>query len=192
MSLSKRSQMIIALFLICLMFVTRGHHFATLNHLPSASWAILFLAGFYISSKWMFPLLLIQAALMDFIVTTWGGVNSYCISPAYPLLIPAYGALWLAGRWYARHYQFNGKALLLLISTVVLATGISTVLSGGGFYFFSGRYAEPSLIEYAHRFVIYFPKNLSNMAFYLTIAVICQLAVTSVKGSQKHHQHHQS
>jgi len=192
MSLSIRNQVIIGLFLMILMVVTRGHHFATINHLPSASWAVFFLAGLYLSGKWMFPLLLTQAALMDFVAITWGGVSSYCVSPAYSLLLPAYGALWLAGRWYAGHYQFYWKTLLPLIYCVVLATIISTVLSGGGFYFFSSLYAEPTLIEYAHRFVIYFPKNLSNMAFYLILAAIFQVAFTLIKDLKYHSQQNQS
>lgn len=192
MSLSTRNQVIIGLLLIILMAVTRGHHFATINNLPSASWAVFFLAGLYLSGKWMFPLLLTQAALMDFVSITWGGVSSYCVSPAYSMLLPAYGALWLAGRWYASHYQFNWKTLLPLISSVVLATIISTVLSGGGFYFFSGRYAEPTLIEYAHRFAIYFPKNLSNMGFYLILATICHVAFSFTKDSKNQSQQNQS
>jgi hypothetical protein len=192
MSLSTRSQVIIGFFLMILMAVTRGHHFATINHLPSASWAVFFLAGLYLSGKWMFPLLLAQAALMDFVSITWGDASSYCVSPAYSLLLLVYGALWLAGRWYASHHQFNWKTLLPLISSVVLVTIISTVLSGGGFYFFSGRYAEPTLIEYAHRFAIYFPRNLSNMAFYLTLATICHIAFTFAKHSTGESQQNQS
>lgn len=192
MSLSTRNQVIIGLFLMILMAVTRGHHFATINHLPSASWAVFFLAGLYLSGKWMFPLLLAQAALMDFVSITWGGASSYCVSPAYSLLLLVYGALWLAGRSYASHYQFNWKTLLPLISSVVLVTIISTVLSGGGFYFFSGRYTEPTLIEYAHRFAIYFPRNLSNMAFYLTLATICHVAFTFAKHSTSESQQNQS
>lgn len=192
MSLSTRSQVLIGLFLMILMAVTRGHHFATINHLPIASWAVFFLAGLYLSGKLMFPLLLTQAALMDFVSITWGGASSYCVSPAYSLLLLVYGALWLAGRWYASHYQFNWKTLLPLISSVVFVTIISTVLSGGGFYFFSGRYAEPTLIEYAHRFTLYFPRNLSNMSFYLMLAVICQIAFTLTKDSKNHFQQNQS
>ncbi len=43
--LSKQTQIVIGLVLVLLMAVTRGHHFATLNHLPGASWAVFFLAG---------------------------------------------------------------------------------------------------------------------------------------------------
>ncbi len=180
MTLSTRSQVIIGSLLIALMLITRGHHFATIDHLPSASWAVFFLAGFYLSSKWMFPLLLTQAAFMDFAVTTWGGISSFCVSPAYPLLIPAYGILWLGGRWYTEHYKFDFKTLMPLSSSIFVATAVSTVISNGGFYFFSGRYAEPTLIEFGHRFIKYYPSSLSNLAFYIAIAMIFHIIVISL------------
>lgn len=180
MSLSTRSQLIIGSLLIALMLITRGHHFATIDHLPSASWAVFFLAGFYLSSKWMFPLLLTQAAFMDFAAITWGGISSFCVSPAYPLLIPAYGILWLGGRWYTKYYKFDFKTLMPLSSSIFVATAVSTVISNGGFYFFSGRYAEPTLIEFGHRFIKYYPSSLSNLAFYIAIAMICHILVVSL------------
>ena len=42
--LSTRTQVLIGIALALLLAITRGNHFATLN-LPSASWAVFFLAG---------------------------------------------------------------------------------------------------------------------------------------------------
>ncbi|MDH5358155.1 MAG: hypothetical protein OEW63_05970 [Gammaproteobacteria bacterium] len=191
LALSKRHQYIIGLLLVTLMAITRGHHFFTLQNLPSASWAIFFLAGFYLTGKSVFPLLLAEAALLDYIAITWGGVSSYCVSPAYSLLLPAYGALWLAGHWYASHYQFSWRTLLPLTSSVILATVICTVLSGGGFYFFSGRYAEPTFVEYTQRFSTYFPGYLTNMAFYVGLAAICHMIfVLTNRSGQMHQENH--
>ena len=47
----------IALGLAALMAATRSHHFASVTHLPDASWAVFFLAGF-ISAALGFPALL--------------------------------------------------------------------------------------------------------------------------------------
>lgn len=52
--------------LAALMGVTRGYHFTPLEHLPSASWAVFFLAGISLSSRWVFPAVLAEAALLDF------------------------------------------------------------------------------------------------------------------------------
>jgi hypothetical protein len=171
LSISKRLQLIIALLLIALMAFTRGHHFSTINHLPSATLAVFFLAGFYVSSKGFMPVLLAEAALLDYAAITFGGVSSYCVSPAYVMLIPAYATLWLAGYWYAKQYQFNWHSLVPLSVSILLATAISQLFSGGSFYFFSGRYTQPTLVEYGDRFVNYFPSALSNIVFYIALAI---------------------
>src|SRR5690554_5647942 len=138
LSISKSQQLLIAIALMLLMIVTRGHHFASVNALPSASWAVFFLAGLYLSRAFWFPVLLILAAALDLSAVTWGGVSSYCVSPAYGFLLPAYGALWLAGRWYVKKHQFTWTTILPLVFSVVAAAAVATVFSSGGFYFFSG------------------------------------------------------
>lgn len=189
LSIPKRLQFIIALLLIALMAFTRGHHFSTINHLPSATLAVFFLAGLYVSSKWLVPFLFAEAALLDYAAITFGGVSSYCVSPAYVMLIPAYGTLWLAGHWYTKHYQFNWHSLLPLSLSVVLATALSQVMSGGGFYFFSGRYTLPTMAEYSERFVNYFPSALSNIAFYIALAVAFHIiAVLAARASSIHQE----
>ncbi|MFL6623673.1 MAG: hypothetical protein ACJ8NR_13860, partial [Sulfurifustis sp.] len=101
-SLSVRSQAAVGVALIGLIVLTRGYHVTTLAHvLPEASWAAFFLAGVYLRAVWAPALLFAVAALLDYTAVTWGGVSDFCISPAYAALLPAYAALWLAGRWYA-------------------------------------------------------------------------------------------
>jgi len=171
LSISNRQQFIIGLLLLALMAFTRGHHFSSINHLPSATLAVFFLAGLYVSSKWLLPILFAEAALLDYAAITFGGVSSFCVSPAYVMLLPAYGALWFAGQWYAKQYQFSWATLLPLSLSIVFATAVSQILSGGGFYFFSGRYTEPTIAEYGERFVTYYPSALSNIVFYLSLAI---------------------
>lgn len=178
MFMPHQRQIIIGLVLIMLMFLTRGQHFATLNSLPSASWAIFFLAGFYLSSKVFFPALLVFAGLLDYLAITIGGVSSYCVSPAYSLLIPAYGSLWLAGRWYRQKHEFNVQTLLPLLIAVTVSIAICTVISSGGFYFLSGRYVETSLIEFGLRFVHYFPTYLANSGLYISIALFSHILIS--------------
>ena len=100
-SSSVRTQLTIGVVLAILMGVTRGYHFPSFDHLPSASWVVFFLAGIYLHSRWVFPALLAEAALLDVAAVTWGGVSNFCVSPAYGFLLPAYGTLWFAGHWYA-------------------------------------------------------------------------------------------
>tara|TARA_R110001583_G_scaffold107837_1_gene256524 strand:+ start:721 stop:1302 length:582 start_codon:yes stop_codon:yes gene_type:complete len=192
LTLSNRHQFIIAFILIAVMAITRGHHFASLSHLPSATLALFFLAGLYLSGKWMFGVLLAEAVVLDYLAITFGGVSSFCISPAYALLLPAYGSLYLAGRWYKQHYQFNVSTLLPLSASLIIATAISKVFSSGGFYVFSGRYAEPTLIEFGHRFIKYYPSSLSNLAFYIAIAIICHVLIVSLTSTATKQSGHQS
>ena len=63
--LSQRQQLIVAALLALLMVMTRGHHFADINVLPSASWAVFMLAGFYLASKLWFPVFLGMEVVMS-------------------------------------------------------------------------------------------------------------------------------
>jgi hypothetical protein len=175
-ALSRQHQMIVGVLLVALMVVTRGQHFASVSALPSASWAVFFLAGFYLSSRWAFPGFLALAAALDFSAVFYAGVSSYCLSPAYGFLIPAYGSLWLAGRWFASKYQFNWTTALFLVASVVTGAAMATIFSSGGFYWFSGRYTDPSVVEFGQRFIQYFPKYLGTLSFYVAIAAVQHIA----------------
>jgi hypothetical protein len=182
-TLSKRYQFIIGFILIAVMAITRGHHFATISHLPSATLALFFLAGLYLSGKWMFAVLLAEAALLDYLSMTFAGGSTFCASPAYALLLPAYGMLYLAGSWYKQRYQYNWSTLLPLSASLIIATAISKLFSTGGFYLFSGRYADQTLVELGERFIKYYPSALSSLAFYIVIAIICHVLVVSLSST---------
>ncbi|HEY5993060.1 MAG TPA: hypothetical protein VIU46_00500, partial [Gallionellaceae bacterium] len=145
--ISKNSALVLAVALAALTWATRGHHFMSLTHLPDASWAVFFLIGFYLRQRVMLPIFLAQAALVDYLSITHFGVDDYCVTSAYVFLMPAYSALWLAGRWYAAHYQFNVRTLPSLAAAVVAGTFICELISSGSFYFLGGRFADTSLQE---------------------------------------------
>ncbi|PIQ11690.1 MAG: hypothetical protein CO125_13015 [Hydrogenophilales bacterium CG_4_9_14_3_um_filter_59_35] len=186
LSLSSRQQLVIGIALTLLMALTRSHHWAALHALPDASWAVFFLAGMYLRAFWVAPVLMLGAVLVDYVAITWGGVSSFCVSPAYWLLIPAYGALFLAGRVYARHHRLSWSALPWLLGSALAGAVLAELFSSGGFYFFSGRFAEPGLGEFLPRLVKYFPLNLSTMATYLGLAAVIHVAVASLRGDARH------
>ncbi|MGB2130126.1 MAG: hypothetical protein ACPHXW_01795, partial [Marinobacterium sp.] len=64
MKLAQRDQLWVGLGLIVLLALTRGQHFASVDHLPSASWAVFFLAGVFLRPLWSFPLLFLEAVLL--------------------------------------------------------------------------------------------------------------------------------
>lgn len=182
LTLTSRQQAAIGISLLLLMAFTRSNHWATLHSLPDASWAIFFLAGFYLRSLWIAPALMLGAALTDYVAISWGGVDDFCLSPAYWLLIPAYASLFLAGRAYARHHRLSWSALPWLLGCALAGALLAELFSSGGFYFLSGKFAEPGLGEFIPRLAAYFPHMLSTMAAYLGLAAVIHVAVASWRG----------
>ncbi len=180
-ALSLRSQVVIVLMLALLVAATRGHHFASISHLPSATWAVCFLAGVYLRSRWFFVALLLEVVLLDLSASGWGSRDSYCLSSAYALLLPAYGSLWLAGRWYAGQHREQLSTLLPLAVSLLLGALVCELLSSGGFYLFSGRFAEPQLGEFAARVVLYFPPTLTTLLGYVAMAAALHLGCQQVR-----------
>jgi hypothetical protein len=141
----------ILLALALLMAVTRVHH-SFITHfeaLPDASWAIFFLAGFWLrgSARWAFPLLMAEAVLIDYAVITGQGIDfwsHYCVSAAYWFLLPSYFALWAGGSWLAKHQAGLGLQTLGL-AAVALLVGVSVcyLLSNGSFYWLSASVPLP-------------------------------------------------
>jgi hypothetical protein len=179
---SPRTQIAIGIVLAILMASTRGYHFVALELLPSASWAVFFLAGLYLRPFWMFPALLAEAAVLDFSAITWGGVSDFCVSPAYGFLLPAYGVLWLAGRWYAGHHHERMTTLFPLAASLCVGAAVCELISSGSFYFFSGRFEQTSMMELASRFLEYFPRSISSVAFYVGITGILHVVFSAATG----------
>lgn len=185
LNLSIRNQIIIGLVLVLLMSATRGHHFATLEHLPGASWAVFFLAGLYLRSIWTLPGLLALTWLLDYASFTWGGSSGFCLTQAYVFLLPAYSALWFSGHWYANRYRFEWQTLMPLVAAVLVGSVVCELFSSGGFYFFSGRFVDTSFAEFGGRLMKYYPSYLQSLAFYVGIAAVLHVIfvfVTDVTG----------
>jgi hypothetical protein len=134
--------------------------------------------------RW-FMFFIMQALIIDIVAVTWGGVDNFCVSPAYPFLLPAYAALWLAGRWYASRYTLTWSTLAAFAISVISGALVCELLSSGGFYFFSGRFADVTIAGFAERLVTYFPPFLGNMLFYVVIAVLLHIAIALTTVSAK-------
>lgn len=169
---NKQSAYLIAATLVILVIVTRSHHFGTAEYLPGASWAAFFLAGVYLRSNWGLIGLFTLTWSIDFAVYTWGGGSGFCITPAYIFLLPAYFILWIAGRWYSQRLLFNRLTIIPLTLSILVSAFVCELLSSGGFYFFSGRFSDPSLLEFGERLAKYFPYSLQSLAFYIGLTII--------------------
>ena len=187
MNLSVRNQLTIGAGLVLLMILTREYHFSSLHSLPGASWAIFFLAGLYLRAIWPLAGLFILTWALDFSAFTWGGASSFCLTSSYVFLLPAYSALWYAGSWYARRYQFEWQTLLPLSLSLMTGAAVCELFSSGGFYFFSGRFEETTLIEFGQRLVQYFPHYIGSLVFYIGIAVAIHIMFIFIQGSFRAH-----
>ena len=179
LNLTARQQIAISLVLVLMMLLTRSHHWASIHSLPDASWAIFFLLGIYVRALWVVPALIAASVVIDYVAITWGGVSDFCVSPAYWLLIPAYLVLFAGGRFYVRRHSLSLLGLFRLVSIALAVVVIAELLTSGGFYFFSGRFAEPTLAGFIPRFEQYFPRMLGTFALYLGVAAIVHVALAA-------------
>lgn len=188
MNLIKTHQYVAGAVLMLLMILTRSSHTATAIDLPDASWAVFFLGGFYLMSVRLFPLFMLVAWLTDLGAVSVGGVDDSCLTPAYFALVPAYGALWLAGMWYGHVHRDRLSTLLPLLGIFLVGVGLCEIFSSGGFYVFSGSFQSLSWTEYAQRTVKYFPSFVSSALMYLLVAVCVHFFVRAyVRGPRRTH-----
>ncbi len=176
---SVKTKLIIGGLLLLAMVVTRGNISA---HLQDASWAIFFLVGFYLRGalcgRYAFPLFFAAAFIIDLIVIDAQGGTHYCFTPSYPFLIPAYAAMWFAGRWFANQYQENALGLIKFVGAAFVGVVVCFLISNIGFYFFAGKFEAMSIIEYAQSVAKYLPSYLSTTAVYLGFTALLHLAIT--------------
>ncbi|ULU26963.1 hypothetical protein [Dyella terrae] len=139
----------IFLALAAVMAATRIHLSLFHHDIWDASWGIFFLAGFWLrgSARWAFPLLMVEAVLVDYLVISNQGINfwdHYCVSAAYWFLVPSYLSLWLGGSWLAgRKLGFNASSLALTVSAVLVSWLACYVISNGSFYWLSNSVPQP-------------------------------------------------
>ena len=163
-------QSLILFALMALMLVTRYHHLGSTLHLPDASMAIFFVAGFYLAGTVALPLLLLEAGLIDYIAISLAGVSDFCVTPAYSMLVVAYGVLWYGGALYAKKLYKPKPSTLLTAGLVALASClVSFLVSNGSFYWMGGRVADTGLADYVQNFLRYMPSFVSVAMAYIAV-----------------------
>lgn len=179
--MNKAQTRTIAIFaaLAALMAATRDHHFGSVLHLPDASLAIFLLAGFYLP-RWVFPVLLVEAGLADYLAISYGGVSGWCFSPAYWFLIPTYFVLWFGGRFYATRYRFSLRSLTEFAGIAFAAATAAFLISNISFYLFAGYFADVSVAQYAMQLIQYFPQYMQGAFLYLILAVLLHIVAVHI------------
>lgn len=191
---SQRAAILVVLAL--LLVTTRLHLPATLTHfggIPDASWAVFFLAGFYLRgwSRWAFPLFMALAVLVDYVVISGQGINfwsHYCVSPGYWFLLPAHLALWTGGLIARRYYSENfGRSLAIVAVSLFASVAVCHLLAQGSFYWLSSSVSEPDMAGWWKNYSDWFLPYLRVSAIYVGLAVIAHVGVQQlVRVSQSH------
>ncbi|KAF1014704.1 MAG: hypothetical protein GAK31_02191 [Stenotrophomonas maltophilia] len=169
--------------LVLLMAATRVNHFAAI---PDASWAVFFIGGFYLRAwtRWVFPLLMVFAVLVDWIVIRSSGLDfwqHYCVSPGYWMLLPTYFSLWAGGMllglgYHGARWAVLARGVLLLVGSVALCH----LFAQGGFYWTSSNVADPTLAGWWQNYTQWFGPYLRTAACYVALAAALQLAVEQI------------
>ncbi|MDO6427565.1 hypothetical protein Q4489_11095 [Thalassotalea sp. 1_MG-2023] len=164
--------------LLLLMLATRTHHFSSLNHLPSASIAIFFLAGMYlrkVSTFWFFYVLTVG---IDLGSSYFRGQFGDCITTSYPALVLSYGVMFMAGYYTKPNWQNSSlinNALKVALG-LFIASSIAFFISNGSYYTLSGKFTDLSWAEYATRVDKYYFRSISNPVVY----VICAFVIDTI------------
>jgi hypothetical protein len=182
-SASSANKQWVLLCLMGLMAVTRFHHTGSSLALPDASLAVFFLGGFYLRSALAFIILLAGAASIDYAAIAYGGVDGYCISPAYLSLLLAYASLWGAGWWSARAGN-SGARSALWIAALFGSVSVAFLISEYGFYLFSGRFGDMSWERYSAGVFAYYPDYVTAALAYCVLAFGCDGLIRLLQARQ--------
>jgi hypothetical protein len=169
--------------LVLLMIATRFPGLASNWHLQDASWALFFVAGFYLRAhwQWAFPALTGMAAAIDLVAIGSYGIDNYCITVAYWFLVPAYAALWWGGTWLRSRASLDARGLTLLIASLVTSVSLCYLISNGSFYWLGGRVANPSWEGWVSNFAAwYWPFTRVALA-YVAVAAFIHVPVVKLQ-----------
>ncbi|GIX32037.1 MAG: hypothetical protein KatS3mg124_2509 [Porticoccaceae bacterium] len=144
------------------MLATRTDHFGSALHLPDASLAAFFVAGYALGRGRPGVVGFLGLCGLAFAIDAWAilgrGVSAFCITPAYGFLLPTYWLLWWAGARAPRPYLARPFASL---GIAALATAGAFFVSSGSFYLLAPYFPERSVAEFAARTARYFPPYLT-------------------------------
>ena len=166
--------------LLLVLIITRSGHFGSSFKLPDASWAVFWLSGAFAIRWWWTAILMATAALVDYIVISHG-VSSYCVTPAYPFLIPAYLSLWGAGRWISQSLNLEWQSTLRIAVSVLNGVAVAFIISNYSFYIFSGNFASLTTWQYTQATARYWPAYLLHTAVYAMTGLLIHFVVTSIR-----------
>jgi hypothetical protein len=172
---TSRNELLVGCLLMLVLVITRSgitrSHFGTEFNLPDASWAVFWMMGIF-TTHLAWPALLLAACVgVDYFVIA-GGVSAYCMTPAYPFLIPAYLSLWALGKWSRAQLPVRASSLPALALSLLLGITSCFLIANISFYFMSGYFAQMPLLLFAQGVARYWPYYLLHAAIYAGTGVL--------------------
>lgn len=167
-----RRGVVLAAALALGMVVTRVGHFGEFNGPPDASWAVFFLGGLWLRDLRVFPAFFALAWFADLFAFALGTPTN-CYSIAYLALIPAYGALWWAGRWVAA----RGISLVRVALVGAGAALVTFTIANLGMFWWATPASAPTLATFVPAVAGYFPGYLLTMSLYVGAALVIEQAL---------------
>jgi hypothetical protein len=165
---SDKNHWLLACALGVAMFVTRVGHFGEYGGPPDASWAVFFLAGLWLRSAKLFPAFFALGWLADLTAFALGTPN-LCYSPAYLFLIPAYGALWMAGQWVSRRAESPLPRALIAVPVAAL---VAFTVANLGMYLLAPSSTATGIADFATQVSGWFPGYLLTMSMYVAVGLL--------------------
>ena len=157
------------------MVLTRGSHTLTPFNLPDASVVLFLIGGMYLGSgiksraAW-FAGFFALATVIDFGAAALDPIQGFCLTNGYWGLIPAYGAMWLGGRYLAKTSDaFAAKNLAAYSLVSVFTSFVAFVVSTQTYYLFSGRFPAQGVIESIKHGWEYLPNWMGFSVMYFAI-----------------------
>jgi len=186
----------ILLVLALVMALTRIHH-SFLHHfdaLPDASWGVFFLAGFWLrgSARWAFPLLMVEAVLVDYVVITNQGLDfwsHYCVSVAYWFLIPSYFSLWLGGSLLAKYQRgLSLSTLGMAVLALLVSVTACYLISNGSFFWLSASVptATRNFSGWAENLGDWYLPFLETTAIWVGLGAIMHVLAVQLSRARQH------
>ncbi len=172
------------------MAATRFGHCGTAWAPPDASWAVFFVAGFYLTCEWRWalPALLVEAVAIDFVAIHYYGVSDYCVTPAYWFILPAYSLLWLGGAWLNHHYQRVPGDLKRLAISLPLSVSGCFLLTEGSFYWLGDRIVHASIAGWWSNFLSWYGYFMLVTCAYVGLVALGHIALTRRVAARAHLQ----
>ncbi len=134
----------------------------------------------------MARILFVHKQWIDYLAIAYGGVSSWCVTPAYPLLIPTYGTLWLGGR-LCRHQALDKiTGVAAIFGTLLASTSIAFLISNLSFYAWSGYFDDLDLRTYAARILPYLGPYLIAPLTYTALILAARWILRQLESSFLH------